>query len=340
MVEWFRGGTRKAWSGLLAAALVAVAAFLAMPGEAQAHCDSANGPIVISAYKALETGNVDLALPYVKADAEAEVKAAFEHAMAVRKLGGEAQKLADRYFAETVVRLHRIGEGASYTGIQENPEITPGLEAAEHAVADGDLTEVYAVLDEAVKHGIEEYWHKVLEARERAEKEGTVEAHRERAEAELIFEKFVFGVEQAAKGLVHTEEGAVGGHDHGSGGESESHAESRAVELVVNGKKLSVHGVLEGHTLMVPLRAVVEAAGGEVLWDGQTQRITASLGDNEISFLVGNATILHNGRQATLTVAPVAHQGMAFVPAELLAHGLGFQAEGDPEEGAIHFTAH
>lgn len=340
MAAWFRIPMRKFLSLGLATVLVAGAAFLTMPGRADAHCDSAKGPIVTAAYEALETGNVDLALPYVKVDAESEVKAAFEHAMAVRKLGGEAQQLADRYFAETVVRLHRVGEGASYTGIKEDPEITPGLEAAEVAVATGDLAEVYAVLDKAVQEGVAEYWHKVLEARERAEREGTVAAHRERAEAELIFEKYVFGVEQAAMGLVHTEEGAVGGHDHGTGGASDVHADLGAVELTVNGTKLSVHGILEGHTLMVPLRAVVEAAGGEVMWDGHSGRITARLGQNEISVQIGEATVIHNGRRAALSMAPAVHDGVTFVAADLLVHALALQQDGSPEEGAVHYTTH
>lgn len=342
--------TRKITSLTLATALVAGAAFLIMPSQALAHCDSAQGPVVTAAYQALEKGHVNLALPYVKADAEAEVKAAFDHAMAVRKLGGEAQNLADQYFAETVVRLHRVGEGASYTGIKENPEITPGLEAAEKAVATGDLNEVYKVLDEEVKKGIAEYWHKVQKARELARKEGTVAAERERAEAELIFEKFVFGVEQAARGLTHGEEGsAAGGHSHGVPAEAahaaqvlgcSALADGAEVKLAVNGKRLAMAGKAEGHKLMVPLRAAVEAAGGEILWDGQTRSVTVHLGHRELSLRIGASTGTLNGKQVLLPVAPVTHDGRTFVSGELLVDGLGFEQECMPHEGAVHYTAH
>ena len=208
---------RRVGSVFLVGLLVAGAALLFRPDPASAHCDSAQGPVVTAAMKALETGEIKWALAYVKPDAEAEMTAAFTHALEVRRLGGEARTLADRYFAETTVRLHRVGEGASYTGIKANPEITPGLEAAEKAVESGHLNEVNAILEKAVREGIQEYWQRVVEARERAEKEGTVEALREKAEAELIFEKFVLGVEQAAHGLAGGEEGsAEGGHSHGA----------------------------------------------------------------------------------------------------------------------------
>ncbi|HLN62333.1 MAG TPA: DUF6448 family protein [Symbiobacteriaceae bacterium] len=208
---------RRVGSVFLVGLLVAGAALLFRPDPASAHCDSAQGPVVTAAMKALATGEIKWALAYVKPDAEAEMTAAFTHALQVRKLGDQARDLADRYFAETTVRLHRVGEGASYTGIKANPEITPALEAAEKAVESGHLNEVNALLDKAVKEGVEQYWHRVVEARERAEKEGTVEALREKAEAELLFEKFVLGVEQAAHGLVGGEEGsAEGGHSHGA----------------------------------------------------------------------------------------------------------------------------
>lgn len=177
--------------GLLAVAVMIAAGALLYPAPAQAHCDSTNGPVVEAARQALAKGDVDLVLPYVKADAEAELTAAFDHARAVRKLGPEASELADTFFFETAVRLHRMGEGADYTGLKQDVEFGPALESAEAALVSGEVEGVYAVLDEAMRESIDAKYAAIEAARAHAEEEQTVAAQRERVEAELIFETYV-----------------------------------------------------------------------------------------------------------------------------------------------------
>lgn len=128
--------------GLLALILLASMVFLFQPAPASAHCDAANGPVVWAAQEALEAGNVTLILPYVKAGAEADLMAAFQHALEVRKLGGEAPAQADRYFFEMAVRLHRAGEGAAYTGLKEETDHGAALAAADEALEAGSLDEL------------------------------------------------------------------------------------------------------------------------------------------------------------------------------------------------------
>jgi len=82
------------------------------------HCDTIDGPVVQAAKKALELGNVNIILPWVYKDGETEVREAFAQTQAVRNLKKEtATKLADLWFFETVVRIHREGENAPYTGL-------------------------------------------------------------------------------------------------------------------------------------------------------------------------------------------------------------------------------
>ena len=97
---------------LIAIGLVALAAPFSAP--AMAHCDGLDGPVVTSARRALEAGDPDLVLIWVQPRDEAAVRKAFIEALAVRRLGPEAREMADRYFFETLVRLHRAGEGAAY----------------------------------------------------------------------------------------------------------------------------------------------------------------------------------------------------------------------------------
>jgi hypothetical protein len=204
--------------GLTVALMIVVAASafvfsLTRTDSALAHCDSVNGPVVTAAKAALEANDVGLILPYVKADDEAELTTAFEQAMSARALGGDAQVVADRYFFETAVRLHRSGEGAPYTGLKEAGELDPALEAAEGALESGALTDVYGALDQSIQAGVETRYQAMIEAREREASEGTVEASRARVEAELEFETYIHGISLAA--------GAPGEHQveesHGAG---------------------------------------------------------------------------------------------------------------------------
>jgi len=87
------------------------------PLAAQAHCDSADGPVVTAAKHALESNDVKLAFPYVGPQYEKEVAVAFDKAMAAGTAGGEAKAVTEICFAETTLRLHRATENTSYNGI-------------------------------------------------------------------------------------------------------------------------------------------------------------------------------------------------------------------------------
>ena len=196
---------------LLAAAALAVPLMLGSAAPASAHCDSAQGPVATAARDALAEGNVDLVLPYVKADQEQELTAAFNQTVAIRDSGPEVQKLADQYFVETAVRLHRVGEGASYTGLKDDVEISPALAAAEASLEEGTRDQVLTVLKRDLRVELTERFESVLEAREAERANPSVETARERAEAELMFEKYVLEIETATNAEL--------GHDAPAGGE-------------------------------------------------------------------------------------------------------------------------
>lgn len=106
-----------------------------------AHCDSKDGPVVAAAIKAIKQNNINYALIWVKPAFEKEIKEAFRNTMKVRKLSSEAEKLADNYFFETLVRLHRSGEGMAYAGIK--PSGTPidkKILAADKSIELGNLS--------------------------------------------------------------------------------------------------------------------------------------------------------------------------------------------------------
>jgi hypothetical protein len=113
------------------------------------HCDTLDGPVVTAARDALERDDVDVALPFVPADGEDEVRAAFELARGARAEGPAAREVADLYFFDTVVRVHRRGEGAAHTGLKPaGLDVGPVIPVAERAADTGDPTALVALLSE------------------------------------------------------------------------------------------------------------------------------------------------------------------------------------------------
>lgn len=111
------------------------------------HCDSLDGPVVAAARKALDATDVDLILPFVYAGGTDEIRDAFDRAVKVRALGAEARDVADRWFFETVVRVHRAGEGASFTGLKPaGLDVGPVIPAVERALDSGSTDELIDVM--------------------------------------------------------------------------------------------------------------------------------------------------------------------------------------------------
>jgi hypothetical protein len=125
---------------IIAAFLGTLAALLLKPLRASAHCDTMEGPTAQDGLRSLETGDPAPALKWVGPADENELREVFEQALAARDLGPAARWVAERWFIENLVRIHRAGEGAPYSGVQ--PYGTPVDErvaAADAAIASGDL---------------------------------------------------------------------------------------------------------------------------------------------------------------------------------------------------------
>lgn len=166
------------------------------------HCDGMDGPVVTLARRALEAGNVNLVLPWVREEDEAEIREAFTHALAVRKLRGEAKALADMHFFETLVRVHRAGEGAPYTGLKPaGRDLGPAIPAADRALEAGSIDKVLKTLNDAVRKGLHEHFHRALEHKGFAPND--VRAGRQYVEAYVPYIHYVERLWQAASGAAH-----------------------------------------------------------------------------------------------------------------------------------------
>jgi hypothetical protein len=107
------------------AAVLLTGLWLIIPGIASAHCDTLDGPVVMTAKAALEKGDVTPVLKWVRKEDEKEIREQFKKTLTVRAKGPEAKELADMYFFETLVRIHRAGEGAPYTGLKSAGMVEP-----------------------------------------------------------------------------------------------------------------------------------------------------------------------------------------------------------------------
>ncbi len=180
----------------LAGAIAAVAA-LAWGSAAQAHCDSLDGPVVSQARKALDSGNVNLVLGWVQKKDEAEIRNVFGKAVAVRKSGATARELADQAFFETLVRVHRAGEGAPYTGLKPAGQIEHAVAVADRSIETGKLEPVARMIDETVERGLHRQFEAV--ARTRRHDPDDVDAARAYVGAYVEYVHYVERVEQAAR---------------------------------------------------------------------------------------------------------------------------------------------
>ncbi len=182
-------------------ATLALAA-LVLPTNLFAHCDTMDGPVVLAAKAALEHKDITPVLKWLKPDGEAEVKAAFAKTLAVRVKGPEARDLADQFFFETLVRVHRAAEGAPYTGLKPaGTPVAPSIREADSALDTGAVDKVVKLVIDAAASGIRERFAEVQEKKRHADH--NVQAGREFVAAYVEYVHYVEGIHEATQARSH-----------------------------------------------------------------------------------------------------------------------------------------
>ena len=179
-----------------------------MPALASAHCDSLEGPVVQDARVALASGDPTPVLKWVPQGDEGLVREAFQETMVVRAQGDDARALADRYFFETLVRIHRAGEGEGFTGLKPAGSVDPGIAAADRALSSGSGQELAEQMSAVIREGINQRLALARERHQHAAK--SVAAGREYVEAYVDYIHFVEIVNRLAS------QGASHAHHQGS----------------------------------------------------------------------------------------------------------------------------
>lgn len=166
------------------------------PQMARAHCDTTGGPVAQDVRAALASGDVTPVLKWIKPGYEAELRDIFARTLRVRKQGSEAAALADRYFLETAVRLHRAGEGAPYEGVKDAP-VPAEIAAADQALEKGDATALADELSANIAAGVHQRFAVAAEKRKHAN--DSVAAGREYVAAYVDLMHYLEAVQQLAE---------------------------------------------------------------------------------------------------------------------------------------------
>jgi hypothetical protein len=205
-------------SNVAAAGILSVTlACLVLTGRVMGHCDTMDGPVVKASRLALEKGDVTGVLKWVKPEYESEVRAAFKKTLPVRALRTEAKDLADMYFFETLVRLHRTGEGAAYTGLKPAGAVEPAVAESDKALEAGSVEELTRKITQLVAEGIRSRFAEAIEKKRHAEE--SVAAGRQFVQAYIEFVHYVERIHADAAGQAsphgQTEPAGVqAGHEH------------------------------------------------------------------------------------------------------------------------------
>ena len=199
---YLRVSPRSARITLVAALVIVVIGFLT-GSPALAHCDGLDGPVVSAARTALQTSDVNHVLIWVRPQDADEIKRVFQETLAVRKLSPQAQALADQHFFETLVRIHRTGENAPYTGLKPaGRDLGPAIPAADKAIETGSDKALIELLINKVQEGIRKHLKEVADKKFAP---NDVVAGREYVEAYVTYIHYVERLYEAA-------EKPVGGH--------------------------------------------------------------------------------------------------------------------------------
>lgn len=161
-----------------------------------------DGPVVTAARRALDAGDASIALAYVPKRGEEEVRRAFDAALSIRDEGPSVREVADLHFFETLVRVHRAGEGAHYTGLKPaGLDHGPVIPVAERAIDTGSPERLVELLTARVEEEVRQRFDHVMELKARTD--GDLDANRAYVAATLDLQVWSHGLYLATRAAAH-----------------------------------------------------------------------------------------------------------------------------------------
>lgn len=197
---------KKRKSRILKVPLIILSFLILSTNVTLAHCDTMDGPVIKDAKIAIEKNNINYILKWIQPQDENELKDAFLLTMKVRILSPDATVLADKYFFETLVRLHRSGEGVPFTGVK--PSGTPIDEkilAADKSIEMGNLSPLEGLVPKESIPELEKRFNKVMSLKNYDA--NNIKAGRAYIESYVQFFKFAEGEEEGHAASGHGSSG-------------------------------------------------------------------------------------------------------------------------------------
>lgn len=202
-----------------------IALSLAIPQFASAHCDTMDGPVIQDARKAIDARDITPILKWIKPKDEKRVKTAFNKVLADK---GRKSEAAQNQFFATLVKIHRAGEGAPFSGLKPAGAVEPAVSEADKALASGSADALVKLVTDDVAAGIKErFEHAAVSYRH---KDDSVAQGREFVEAYVVFTHYVERLHQDATGKGAHGEHAKSAHDEHREGAMHSPAGHGAVK--------------------------------------------------------------------------------------------------------------
>jgi hypothetical protein len=186
--------------------LISFFGILFTPAASFAHCDTENGPVIIAAKKALKTNNVNLVLIWVQEKDEGIIREAFQKTVDLRKISPAVQQTLDKYFFETLVRIHRAGEGAPYTGLKDSAAVEVPIAAADKGLQNNTDDGVIKLLEAVITKGVNDRFKDAISRKNYAVND--IEDGRQYVAAYVTFMHYVEAIYNAA------EQSGSGHHEH------------------------------------------------------------------------------------------------------------------------------
>ena len=171
---------------------------LVTPQFAAAHCDTLDGPVIKDARSALEKKDITPVLKWVQTKDEAQLQKVFKQALVAAKKGTKDQEQSEHHFFETLVKIHRAGEGAPFTGLKPAGEVEPVIVAADTALVSDSAEELIKLVTDSVAKGVHERHSRAVELYKH--KDESVEAGRKYVEAYVEYTHYVERLQQDAEG--------------------------------------------------------------------------------------------------------------------------------------------
>lgn len=109
------------------------------------------------------------------------------------------------------------------------------------------------------------------------------------------------------------------------------------ISVLVNGVAISFDQppvIQDGRTL-VPLRAIFEALGAEVAWDGTTNTVAAARSGIGISLQIGANEMYKNGTAIAVDVPAQIMNGRTMVPVRVIAEAFGAEVQWDAQSRTV-----